>query len=240
MVNILDQIFQDKKFICMKELSNQERNDVENEKTLLRRVYINDYDEMYFVVEGELSGDTLTDILGICAEIEENSEIRKCYKSNWVLILLTPIIGELSWEQRKKILLIEENKYFCRKYVLWYDDKEKSDLEELCQGNYSIKNINSIIENYTYFSSFKNSDNKGYEVLSRIFIKLPYMSLNSLETTDKTIADFVRKKINDIHPELFEKLEIGDADVIEKYVTLSDKEKSDIEKKIAVLTKEKK
>lgn len=237
MIDILEQIFRNSEFTCLKEFAK----DVGDEKkTLLRRIYVNSYDEMYFILEGEIHKEILADILGICAEAEADKEIQKRYKSNWVLILLSPVSGELSWEDRKRVLLIEENKYFCRKYVMWYNSTEKKELEELCQGDYSIQNINKIIENYTHFSRFKASENEGYDCLSRIFIKLPYLSLNSLETTDKTIADFVQKKLNEIHPELFYKLKTGDIDAIEEYITLSDKEKNEIDKKIELLGKEKK
>ena len=43
-----------------------------------------------------------------------------------------------------------------------------------------------------------NSEDKGYDCLSRIFVKLPFLNLTDLRTTDKTILDYIKKELNDI------------------------------------------
>lgn len=164
----------------------------------------------------------------------------KNYKSNWVLVLLTSIDAELSWNQRKHVLFIEENKYFCRKYVMWYTAEEKEELEKLCESDYSTSNINSIIESYSNFSKFKKSEDKGYDCLSRIFVKLPFLNLTDLRTTDKTILDYIKKELNDISKGLAEKLETGELENIESDIILSEREQKSIDKKVATLIKEKK
>ena len=209
-------------------------------KVALKKIYINKFDEMYFVVEGNLSKNILDEILEICLESEKNVEISKNYKSNWVLVLLTSIEAELSWNQRKRVLFIEENKYFCRKYVMWYTAEEKEELEKLCESDYSTSNINSIIESYSNFSKFKNSEDKGYDCLSRIFVKLPFLNLTDLRTTDKTILDYIEKELNDISKVLAEKLETGELENIESDIILSEREQKSIDKKVAALIKEKK
>ena len=130
MISIIDQIFKNNGFSTLKQ-ENLEQKDSDSEISL-RKIYTNKFDEMYLVVEGKLGKDTLGEILRICLEIEENVTINKKYKSNWVLILLVPIEQELSWNQRKRILFIEENKYFCRKYVMWYTPDEKEKLMKIC------------------------------------------------------------------------------------------------------------
>ena len=195
---------------------------------------------MYFIVEGMLDMNILDEIIGICSNAEGNGEIPKSYKSNWFLILLTTIDGDLSWEQRKRVLFIEENKYFCRKYVMWYNIAEKQRVEELCEGDYSVENINEIIGNYENFCDYKEYDESGYGCLSRIFIKLPFLNLANLETTDKTIYYFIKKKLDDLHINLIQQLEEGNLDEIYGEIELSEKEIKEIDKKIALLTEEKK
>lgn len=243
MIKIIDKIFEQNSFALLAEVmkkltekehgSNEEKfidNLSKDGKTVLRRIYVNEQDEMYFLVEGKLNENTLNEVTAICAEAEVSIEIRKSYKSNWGLLYLTPVDKTLTWEQQKRVMQIEENKYFCRKYVLWYSDEEKENLEELCQGNYSSKNLNSIVENYDFFSRFKKSGHKGYECLSRIYIKLPFMNLSDLGTTDQTVLEVVKKKLDEFHPELFYKLQNGDVESIEDYVNLSEKEEKDIQK----------
>ena len=86
------------------------------------------------------------------------------------------------------------------------------------------------MENYDFFSQFKKSGHKGYECLSRTYIKLPFMNLSDLETTDQTVLEVVKKKLDEFHPELFYKLQNGDVESIEDYVNLSEKEEREIQK----------
>lgn len=240
MINIIDEIFRNNGFTPMEQVEIKKQSEDVTRKTVLKKIYINKFDEMYFVVEGNIGKHTLDEIIEICLEAEKNNGITKSYRSNWVLVLLTSIDAELSWDQRKHVLFIEENKYFCRKYVMWYTANEKEELDKMCDRNYSTSNINSIIENYSNFKSFKNFENKGYACLSRIFIKLPFLSLTDLSITDKTILDYIKKELNGISKGLAEKLETGDLENIESDIILSEKEQRIIDKKVAVLTKEKK
>ena len=235
----MDKIFQSNGFKYTEELRSKEEAGV-NQNAVLKRIYVNAYDEMYFIVEGMLDMNILDEIIGICSNAEGNGEIPKSYKSNWFLILLTTIDGDLSWEQRKRVLFIEENKYFCRKYVMWYNIAEKQRVEELCEGDYSVENINEIIGNYENFCDYKEYDESGYGCLSRIFIKLPFLNLANLETTDKTIYYFIKKKLDDLHINLIQQLEEGNLDEIYGEIELSEKEIKEIDKKIALLTEEKK
>lgn len=243
MIKIIDKIFEQNSFVllegAMKELIKKEQGWdedkitatlLEEDRTVLRRIYVNEQDEMYILVEGKLNWNALNEVIGICAEAEGSVEIKKSYKSNWGLLYLAPVDETLTREQQKRVMQIEENKYFCRKYVLWYSGEEKEKLSELCQENYSNKNLNSIVENYDFFSRFKQSNHKGYECLSRIYIKLPFMNLSDLETTDQTVLEVVKKKLDEFHPELFYKLQNGDVESIENYVSLSEKEEKEIQK----------
>lgn len=237
MINIIDKIFQDNSFKCPEELSPKEEADGDR-NAVLKRIYVNEHDEMYFIVEGSLDKNVLNEIIGICSNAESNEKIPKSYKSNWFLILITSIEGSLSWEQRKRVLFIEENKYFCRKYVIWHNIEEKQKVEKLCGKDYSAENMNHIIGDYENFCDFKKSDDRGYGCLSRIFIKLPFLNLADLETTDKTIYFFIKKQLDGIHVNLMQQLEAGDLDEIDEEIELSEKEMKDINKKIALLTKE--
>lgn len=239
MINIIDKIFQGNGFKCLEELRPKEEAGGDR-NAVLKRIYVNEHDEMYFIVEGSLNKNVLNEIIGICSNAESNEKIPKSYKSNWFLILIASIEGSLSWEQRKRVLFIEENKYFCRKYVIWHNIEEKQKVEKLCKKDYSVENMNKIIGDYENFCDFKESDERGYGCLSRIFIKLPFLNLADLETTDKTIYYFIKKQLDSIHTNLMQQLEEGNLDEIDREIELSEKEMKDIDKKISLLTEEKK
>ena len=70
--------------------------------------------------------------------------------------------------------------------------------------------------------------------------KLPFLNLADLETTDKTIYYFIKKKLDSIHINLMQQLKGGNLDEIDKEIELSEKEMKDIDQKIILLTEEKK
>ena len=61
-----------------------------------------------------------------------------------------------------------------------------------------------------------------------------------LETTDKTIHYFIKKQLDSIHTNLMQQLEAGNLDEIDREIELSEKEMKEIDKKIILLTEEKK
>ena len=85
MIKIVDKIFQENDFKYLEKLRTNEEVD-EGRNAVLKRIYVNEHDEMYFIVEGKLDKNILDEIIGICAEAEGNGEIPKSYKSNWYLI----------------------------------------------------------------------------------------------------------------------------------------------------------
>lgn len=75
MINIIDQIFRNNGFTLMKQPEPEKQIKDVSGKVALKKIYINKFDEMYFVVEGNLSKNTLDEILEICLESEKNVEI---------------------------------------------------------------------------------------------------------------------------------------------------------------------
>ena len=105
-------------------------------------VFVNKYDEMYFIIFGKLQRDTLSQIIDLCAEVEKNQFYKKSWKSNWVVLYITELATDLTNEQKKIVMQIDENKFFCRKYVFWYTDEEKEALKKLCENDFSKETLN--------------------------------------------------------------------------------------------------
>ena len=68
MINIIDQIFRNNGFTLMKQSELENQIEDVSGKVALKKIYINKFDEMYFVVEGNLSKNILDEILEICLE----------------------------------------------------------------------------------------------------------------------------------------------------------------------------
>lgn len=198
-------------------------------------VYVNGFDEMYFIMSGTLQRDTLSRIINICAKEEENDFIKKSWKSNWVLIYITEISAELTKEQKKIVMQIEENKFFCRKYVFWYSGKEKEALKELCKNDFSIEALDEKISNAQLFGVFKKKGDKGYECLSRLYIKLPFLNLRQIPTTDETIFTCINDEIKLINEKLAEKFEDGEIEEILKLVELNEKELKELDQNVKAI-----
>ena len=230
MINLLEKVFENSGFWSDSEI--KDCIDKENDRF---KVYVNDLDEMYFLVQDELDGALLERIISLCASAESNVKIKKRYKSNWVVVVVTKIQGELDWNQRKEIMLAEENKYFCRKYVFWYNEEEKMEMEDLCNEDYSLHNINDIIKNENFFTSFKRGNNIGYGCLSRMVIKLPFLNLLNMTEMDKTFMDYVKANVEALSEGLYEKLCDSDLSQIEECIELEEADERDIKRKIKAL-----
>lgn len=234
MLEILDEIFKQKEFYKMEKIVDRES---------VKRVYTNSFDDMYIIMETKLNGNTIDELMDICQEIFKEKTVNKAKKSNWFLLLLVKQDEYLFYEQnhisdmqRKWILNIEENQFYCRKYVFWYAEEEKEALREILNENYEMDNISNVLQNYEYFCEFKESKNVGYELLTRLCIKLPFMNLLDLEQMNKSIEEILASKVNSIEDGLFDLLvENNDINVLLGSVPLDVTEYREIEKDILKL-----
>lgn len=234
MLEILDEIFKQKEFYKMEKIV---------EKESVKRVYTNSFDDMYIIMETKLNGNTIDELMDICQEIFKEKTVNKAKKSNWFLLLLVKQDEYLSYEQnhisdmqRKWILDIEENQFYCRKYVLWYAEEEKEALREILNENYEMDNIYNVLQNYEYFREFKESKNVGYELLTRLCIKLPFMNLLDLKQMNKSIEEILASKVNAIEEGLFDLLvEYEDINLLLESVPLDVTEYTKIENDILEL-----
>ncbi|MCI8409036.1 MAG: hypothetical protein HFJ09_07185 [Lachnospiraceae bacterium] len=239
MLELLDNIFRENKFY-----EYEIKKIVKNE--FVKKIYTNEFDDMYMIMETELNENTLNELLEVSQEVYETDTVEKAKKSNWVMILLVKqkeyIANQqdhISDKQRKLILNIEENQYYCRKYILWYAEEERAALEAILDGNYTIKNISGILQNYNYFCEFKENANKGYDLLTRMCIKLPFWNLSDIEGLDMSIEDMLREKVNVLADGLFDLLvEKNSVDTLLEKIQLSEKDEREIEKKIKELESE--
>lgn len=198
----------------------------------IEEVFVNQYDEMYFILTGQLKAETLKEINNLCAKVERQEKLPKGLKANWVVVYMTELKKELSNEDKNYIMKIEENKFYCRKYVFWYTREDKTALTNLCNNRFTNENLTDKIKDYTLFSEFKNKQNRGYECLARLYIKLPFLNLQQIPITTTTIFGCVEDQLKKINEEVVTLFENGDLEEILNYVDVSEK---DIEKEMKKL-----
>lgn len=228
MREIVREIFESHGFLRKNEEREKDKEPIDG----LYEIFVSEYDEMYFVMTGKLHADTLNTIIDICAEEEENPFYKRSWKSNWLFIYIAEISDELTKEQRRIVMQIEENKFFCRKYVFWYSNQEKEALGKLCGNAFSKAVMQDKITDFKVFEEFKKKGNKGYECLSRLYIKLPFLNLQQVPTTGETIFTCVTDELSLVHEKLGEVFQDEEMDEILNQVELSEKERKEIDDEI--------
>jgi hypothetical protein len=120
-------------------------------------------------------------------EVDKNSTLLICFKKEYL---------PLQTDVYKKILEIEEDPYYFRKLVLPYTQQQLEKIKD-------IKNFNQIIEEPTKFEEFKresaskNLTGSIYEIVSQLYIKLPFFKLPVITETKNIVLDEYRNSLNE-------------------------------------------
>lgn len=99
----------------------------------------------------------------------------------------------------RKIFDIEENKYNFKKYVITYTKSQLEKLQELYrQGDDLLKKTNKIIYDTDEFTGFKSNplENSLYNIVSKLYIKLPFLKLNPEEKELSSLESDIKSKIS--------------------------------------------
>ncbi len=93
--------------------------------------------------------------------------------------------------------------------------------------------------NKELFKKFKKDKgkSKGYDLLSRIYIKLPFLTLNEIVTMNRTLTDYVQDSLSELNTGLFKAItdELEDDKLIDNSINLfrlSEKELDEIHKEL--------
>lgn len=120
-------------------------------------------------------------------EVDKNSTLLICLKSESL---------PLEMDIYKKILAIEEDPYYFRKLVLPYTPQQL----ELLQA---IDDYDSIVKDPDAFDVFrneckaKNLTNSLYEIVSQLYIKLPFFKLPIVTETKNILLDEYINSLNE-------------------------------------------
>ncbi len=109
--------------------------------------------------------------------IKEHEASNEAYEKNATLILCVNCDEGL--QNENIINQIEEDKYLFKKNILFYTSSEVDDLHTLFDGQYTQEKANKIMRTEECFDAIKENRVCGYALLPRLFIKLPFLSLQS-------------------------------------------------------------
>lgn len=182
------------------------------------------YGKKYLICE-EKEGNlekTLAMIEKICVEEDEIKEIRP----QFIYAIILKKVMQITEQTFKDIIAIEENEYFCKKYVLYYDEKELAALKKwiLEEKNACIGELLNSDNCIKYMDAQEDKDEKlAVNLLLRIIIKCPFIkykfkkgNLSSFDNELKHRLEKVKKTDSNLlweyKKEFYDKLEMDNID----------------------------
>jgi hypothetical protein len=184
-------------------------------------LYAKDDEDNFFIVldKKEITEEEL-DILisnGFSELYERLTKLdiaNKAFEKNTTLIFCLDSDSE-------QINKIEEDAYLFKKNVIVYSEDMKIALKELLKNDYSLKNMNALLNKDKLFEDSKTATSNSYTLLSRLFIKLPFLSyergVRKLDNLSSVIENEAEKQA---FKPLYEKLIELDINNITDYTKL--------------------
>lgn len=189
LINILDDIFTDSKFIknevsfgeysCFfyHNLSKSDffilldkNNVTSDELILLEEAGLNELDEM----------------------LKQHATIAEAYAKNTTLVLCVNSNEEI--EKHDIISSIEEDKYLFKKNIIFYSESEVVELQGLFNESYTHEQANLILQARGLFENLKIYKNSGYALLTRLFIKLPFLHLEMQHVDLENLSEIIEQE----------------------------------------------
>lgn len=109
--------------------------------------------------------------------IKQSDFINEAYEKNTTLILC--IRNDTGLQDTGIVSSIEEDKYLFKKNILFYASSEVDELDTLFDSHYTGNKANEILRSDGCFETIQNNRSTGYALLARLFIKLPFLSLQN-------------------------------------------------------------
>lgn len=123
----------------------------------------------------------------------------------------------------RKVFDIEENKYNFKKYVITYTQDQLEQLQDIdSQEGDLLKKTNEIIYDKDEFIEFKSNpmEDSLYNIVSKLYIKLPFLKLNPKEEKISSLEDDIKDKFL-----LYEEI---DKNIVKEIISLNDKDLKDL------------
>jgi len=156
----------------------------------------NNEDNFFIVLDKEsISNDELNSLISqgfleLYNKLEKLEVTDKTFEKNATLVLCLKIENDL-------INKIEEDSYLFKKNIIVYSEKMETALLKLVKDDYSLSNINNLLNSDIMFEESKNNQNDGYTLLSRLFIKIPFLTYKRGVRELGNLSEIIQKKSED-------------------------------------------
>ncbi len=172
----------------------------------------------------------LEETLKIVEKICISDEILKDMWPQFIYVVIIKRVNQINDQTLKEIISIEENEYFCKKYVLYYEEKEVEALKEWMdkEKEYKLGNMINLDECVSYMNEEDKKEKYAVKMLLRLLIKCPFVQYKfdkevfedfeaELDAKLKVVRKIDKKKMTEYKENFFDKLE---PDNIENMVDL--------------------
>lgn len=185
------------------------------------------YGKVFLLCE---ESENLEETLKIVEKICISDEVLKDMWPQFIYVVIIKKVNQVNNQTLKEIISIEENEYFCKKYVLYYEEKEIEALKEWMDevNEYKLGNMINLDECVCYMNEEDKKEKDAVKMLLRLLIKCPFVQYKfdkevfedfeaELDAKLKVIRKIDKKKMMEYKEIFFDKLE---SDNIEKMVDL--------------------
>ena len=146
------------------------------------------------------------------------------------VIIIKQVVDQINDQVLKEIISVEENEYFCKKYVLYYETREIEALKEWMnkENEYKLGNMINLDQCVHYMNEEDKNEKYAVKMLLRLLIKCPFVQYKfnkdvfedfeaELGARLKAIRKIDKNKMMEYKEKFFDKLE---PDNIENMVDL--------------------
>lgn len=172
----------------------------------------------------------LEETLKIIEKLCISDEVLKDMWPQFIYVVIIKQVNQINNQILKEIIAVEENEYFCKKYVLYYEEKEIEALKKWMdtKKEYKLGNMINLDECVHYINEEDKEEKYAVKMLLRFIIKCPFIQYKfdkevfedfeaELDARLKVIRKIDRKKMVEYKENFFDKLE---PDNIENMVDL--------------------
>ena len=190
----------------------------------------------------------LEETLKIVEKLCISDEVLKDMWPQFIYVVIIKKVNQVNNQTLKEIISIEENEYFCKKYVLYYEEKEIEALKEWMDklNEYKLGNMINLDECVRYMNeeNKKEEDKKekhAVKMLLRFIIKCPFVQYKfdkdvfedfeaELDAKLKVIRKIDKKKMMEYKETFFDKLEPDNIDnMVDLFIqSVRKEEKTDV------------